>query len=113
MCHPSWERYYKHAPGKHKLDGYMPSLNYKTIEDKAKNQSQSLWYTASFPATKAPDTAVMPTITQVGRTSFLILAAPLTQVKVPAGGSGMTTDRAVQRRPQYMTNADVRCAARR
>lgn len=65
-------------------------------------------HTASFPATKAPDTAVIPTRTLIGSANFRILAAPFTQLNDSVGGSGMTTERAVHKRPLYITNADVR-----
>lgn len=61
-----------------------------------------------MPATKAPETAVRPTIKLTGRASLLIFVAPWTQFRDPDGGSGMTTDRAVHNMPLYITKADVR-----
>lgn len=56
-------------------------------------------HTASFPATKAPETAVMPTMRLTGRASLFTFAAPETHASDSAGGSGITTERAVQNRP--------------
>lgn len=57
-------------------------------------------HTASFPATNAPDTAVIPTRILTGSARRLTFAAPWTQVKDSAGGSGMTTESAVQKSPE-------------
>lgn len=57
-------------------------------------------HTASFPATNAPEIAVMPTRMPTGSASLLTFAAPCTQATDSAGGSGITTERAVQKRPQ-------------
>lgn len=69
--------------------------------------------TASFPATNAPETAVIPTRMLAGRASRLTFAALFTQAIDSAGGSGITTERAVQKSPLQITNAEVRWAARR
>ena len=57
-------------------------------------------HTASFPATNAPETAVRPTSMLIGNASLLTLAAPRTHVRDSVGGSGKTTESAVQKRPQ-------------
>lgn len=57
-------------------------------------------HTASFPATNAPDIAVTPTRMLIGIASLLTLAAPFTQATDSVGGSGITTERAVQKSPQ-------------
>lgn len=53
----------------------------------------------------------MPTTALTGIANFLIFAAEFTQFIDPAGGSGITTDRAVHNMPQYITNADVKWVA--
>jgi hypothetical protein len=57
--------------------------------------------------------AVIPTIRLTGRASFLTFSAPRTQAKDSVGGSGITTERAVQKSPLSITNAEVRWAAKR
>ncbi|GAV74784.1 LOW QUALITY PROTEIN: hypothetical protein CFOL_v3_18264 [Cephalotus follicularis] len=74
--------------------------NYRLILKAEKQIRATKLHTASFPATKAPETAVMPTMKLTGRASLLTFAAPRTHATDSAGGSGMTTERAVQKRPE-------------
>lgn len=52
--------------------------------------------------------AVIPTMKLTGNASLFTLAAPRTQANDSAGGSGITTERAVQKSPQYMAKAEVK-----
>lgn len=77
------------------------------VDSEIQEDEQQL-HTASFPATNAPETAVTPTSKLTGRASRFTFAAPRTQARDSAGGSGMTTERPVHKRPQYIAKAEVR-----
>jgi hypothetical protein len=70
------------------------------VKDGKKDKNKTQLHTASFPATKAPETAVMATSKLTGRANLFTFAAPRTQATDSAGGSGITTERPVQKRPQ-------------
>jgi len=70
------------------------------VNDGKQDKNKTQLHTASFPATNAPETAVMSTSKQTGRANLFTFAAPRTQATDSAGGSGITTERPVQKRPQ-------------
>lgn len=70
------------------------------MTDEKQGKTKTPKHTASFPATNAPETAVMATSKLTGRAILFTFAAPRTQLTDSAGGSGITTERPVHKRPQ-------------